>query len=121
MKCYNCQAEQAATHVVFCHRCGVRWSESPPVPGSVLVAEDRIIVNLTRENHRLHNAVEGLQGEIREAEKSMNAAGVPTGFEDGNDWDDYSFDERVRILCGMYQRASAQNNPALPEGGANQD
>lgn len=34
MKCGNCQAEQAATHVVFCHRCGVRWSESPPVLSS---------------------------------------------------------------------------------------
>jgi hypothetical protein len=110
MKCYNCQAEKAATEVIFCHRCGVRWSESPPVPGSVLVAEDRIIVNLTRENHRLHGAIDDLKKEMDAAGARMAAVGVPTGFEDGNDWDDYGFGERVGVLAKMYQRASAQNN-----------
>lgn len=60
--------------------------------------EDKIILELTKENNRLKSEVGKLENEIRSVSMYMSSVGIPSGFEDGNDWDDYSFSERFSIL-----------------------
>jgi hypothetical protein len=73
--------------------------------------EQQAIVNLTLDNTALKREVDSLKKQQLHAEIAMGKVGVPTGFEDGNSWDDYGFTERVSILCAMYERAKAKSEP----------
>lgn len=70
-----------------------------------MTLEEESIVNLTKENLSLKKQIATLKDEQSRAEMMLSRVGVPSGFEDGNSWDDYCFNERVNLLCRMYDDA----------------
>ena len=69
-----------------------------------MTQEDEIITNLSKQNFNLKKEIDSLKDEILRAEMKLSKVKVPSGFEDGNSYDDYSFNERVQILCDSYER-----------------
>jgi hypothetical protein len=82
----------------------------------LMTDEQQAIVDLTIQNAALKRELEQLKKVQLHAEIKMSSVGVPNGFEDGNSWDDYSFGERVSILCDMYERARISARPTSPSG-----
>jgi hypothetical protein len=72
-----------------------------------MTPEEQTILKLTRENIELENKIKDLERERSSVEMHLAKADVPTGFEDGNSWDNYGFSERVGVLCDMHARAKA--------------
>ena len=77
-----------------------------------MTPEEQIILKLTRENLALEAKIKDLECERSSAEMHLAEADVPTGFEDGNSWDDLDFSERVGVLCGMYRHIKAELSEA---------
>ncbi len=70
-----------------------------------MTTDEQSIIDLTRENGRLKQEVAKLEREQLHATMAMRKVGVPSGFEDGNSYDDLSMGEQVDTLCNMYLRA----------------
>jgi hypothetical protein len=75
-----------------------------------MTTDEQSIIDLTRENGRLKRELEKLEKEQSSARMAMRKVGVPSGFEDGNSYDDYSFGEQVDVLIGMYEREKSRQN-----------
>jgi len=66
------------------------------------------ILRLTSETTAAQKSAKESKDELLRAAMVLHRLGVPSGFEDGNSWDDYSFDERMNIFGKMHVAATAR-------------
>jgi len=67
-----------------------------------MTPDEQTIIDLTRENQSLRAQLATAKEFKAYVDREMNRAEMPSGFEDGNTWDDFDTSERVSILVDSY-------------------
>lgn len=69
-----------------------------------MTIDEQIIMNLTREVGQQKQTIQDLLNQRTIIDRYLNEADMPSGFEDGNSWDDFDQSERMGILVESYNR-----------------